>query len=175
MRIPAVARARNLICGTIARFPLVQLTGDDPRPASEAPWTLACYLIEGRPSRDYAKAKSFMFSQPDAWHRLMSILSEVVIAYLRARTRAPHHWEEIEARLRNQKGIPADLAPRSPVRRVAIASDHTNPNTDPRYLSLRSFATRLRSRTRNAIGGSGTCCGTSARSSTGWSGTSRCT
>ena len=55
---------------------------------SGAPFTLACYLIEGRPSRDYAKAKSFMFSQPVAWHRLMSLLAEVVIAYLRAQTRA---------------------------------------------------------------------------------------
>jgi uroporphyrinogen decarboxylase len=53
-----------------------------------APFTLACYIIEGRPSRDYAKANSFKFSQPDAWHRLMSILSEAVVAYLRAQTRA---------------------------------------------------------------------------------------
>ena len=55
---------------------------------SGAPFTLACYLIEGRPSRDYAKAKAFMFSQPDAWHKLMSILAEVVIAYLRAQIAA---------------------------------------------------------------------------------------
>jgi uroporphyrinogen decarboxylase len=58
---------------------------------SGAPFTLACYLIEGRPSREYAKAKAFMFSQPGAWHRLMSILSEVVIAYLRAQIRAGAH------------------------------------------------------------------------------------
>jgi uroporphyrinogen decarboxylase len=55
---------------------------------SGAPFTLACYLIEGGPSREYAKAKSFMFSQANAWHRLMSILAEVVIAYLRAQIRA---------------------------------------------------------------------------------------
>jgi uroporphyrinogen decarboxylase len=55
---------------------------------SGAPFTLACYLIEGHPSREYAKAKSFMFSQPDAWHRLMSVLSDVVVDYLRAQIRA---------------------------------------------------------------------------------------
>ena len=51
---------------------------------SGAPFTLACYLIEGRPSRDYAKAKSFMFAEPDAWSALLGKLSEVVIRYLRA-------------------------------------------------------------------------------------------
>ena len=33
---------------------------------SGAPFTLACYLIEGAPSRDYAKAKAFMYAQTDA-------------------------------------------------------------------------------------------------------------
>lgn len=51
---------------------------------SGAPFTLACYLIEGRPSRDYAQAKAFMYRQPQAWHRLMDRLSAMVSAYLRA-------------------------------------------------------------------------------------------
>jgi uroporphyrinogen decarboxylase len=55
---------------------------------SGAPFTLACYLIEGRPSREYAIAKSFMFREPHAWHELMSKLSEVAIRYLRAQVRA---------------------------------------------------------------------------------------
>jgi uroporphyrinogen decarboxylase len=55
---------------------------------SGAPFTLACYLIEGRPSRDYARAKAFMYSQPDAWDLLMSKLSDVIIRYLRAQTDA---------------------------------------------------------------------------------------
>src|SRR5687767_15151137 len=38
---------------------------------SGAPFTLACYLIEGRPSRDYAKAEAFMYREPDAWRALM--------------------------------------------------------------------------------------------------------
>jgi uroporphyrinogen decarboxylase len=55
---------------------------------SGAPFTLACYLIEGRPSREYAKAKAFMYREPEAWHRLMATLSEVIIRYLRAQVDA---------------------------------------------------------------------------------------
>jgi uroporphyrinogen decarboxylase len=55
---------------------------------SGAPFTLACYLIEGRPSREYAKAKAFMFREPEAWHALMGKLSEVIVRYLRAQTAA---------------------------------------------------------------------------------------
>jgi len=55
---------------------------------SGAPFTLACYLIEGRPSRDYAVAKAFMYREPDAWHDLMERLSKMVVAYLRAQVGA---------------------------------------------------------------------------------------
>jgi len=55
---------------------------------SGAPFTLACYLIEGKPSRDYALAKAFMFREPAAWHDLMDRLSTMVIAYLRAQVEA---------------------------------------------------------------------------------------
>ncbi len=55
---------------------------------SGSPFTLACYLIEGRPSRDYAIAKAFMFREPEAWHALMEKLSEVVIRYLNAQVAA---------------------------------------------------------------------------------------
>jgi uroporphyrinogen decarboxylase len=55
---------------------------------SGAPFTLACYLIEGRPSRDFATAKAFMYREPKAWHDLMERLSTMVIAYLRAQVEA---------------------------------------------------------------------------------------
>jgi uroporphyrinogen decarboxylase len=58
---------------------------------SGAPFTLACYLVEGRPSRDYAIAKAFMYREPDAWHALMDKLSTVVISYLDAQIRAGVH------------------------------------------------------------------------------------
>src|SRR5688500_1223638 len=55
---------------------------------SGAPFTLACYLIEGRPSRDFATAKAFMFREPAAWHELMGRLSVMVVAYLQAQVDA---------------------------------------------------------------------------------------
>jgi uroporphyrinogen decarboxylase len=55
---------------------------------SGAPFTLACYLIEGRPSRDYGIAKSVMYGQPEIWHALMNKLTEVVSRYLVAQIKA---------------------------------------------------------------------------------------
>jgi uroporphyrinogen decarboxylase len=55
---------------------------------SGAPFTLACYLIEGRPSRDYAIAKAFMYREPEAWNDLMERLSAMVVVYLRAQVEA---------------------------------------------------------------------------------------
>ncbi len=55
---------------------------------SGAPFTLACYLVEGRPSRDFAIAKAFMYREPAAWHLLMERLSAMVVAYLLAQVEA---------------------------------------------------------------------------------------
>jgi uroporphyrinogen decarboxylase len=55
---------------------------------SGAPFTLACYLIEGRPSRDFSTAKAFMYREPIAWHRLMERLSDMAIRYLNAQVEA---------------------------------------------------------------------------------------
>ncbi len=55
---------------------------------SGSPFTLACYMIEGQPSRDYGLAKSFMYREPQAWHALMAKLSEVVARYLEAQLAA---------------------------------------------------------------------------------------
>ncbi len=55
---------------------------------SGAPFTLAGYLVEGGPSRDFLKVKTMMYAQPDVWHALMGRLSRMVIDYLRAQVRA---------------------------------------------------------------------------------------
>ncbi len=55
---------------------------------SGAPFTLACYLIEGQPSRDFAIAKAFMYREPTAWHELMGRLADTVVVYLRAQVDA---------------------------------------------------------------------------------------
>ena len=47
-----------------------------------APFTLACYAIEGGSSRDYVAAKSFMAREPTAWDHLMQRLTDVLVDYL---------------------------------------------------------------------------------------------
>jgi len=53
-----------------------------------APFTLASYLIEGRPSRDHARTKAMMFGEPELWDRLMNTIAEVLGRYLRAQVAA---------------------------------------------------------------------------------------
>jgi uroporphyrinogen decarboxylase len=49
-----------------------------------APFTLASYLIEGRPSRDYARTKAMLLGAPATWAALMDTIVEVLARYLRA-------------------------------------------------------------------------------------------
>jgi uroporphyrinogen decarboxylase len=49
-----------------------------------APFTVASYLIEGRPSRDYANTKALMFNDEPLWHALMDRLADMAIASLRS-------------------------------------------------------------------------------------------
>src|SRR2546421_9541108 len=51
---------------------------------SGAPFTLASYLIEGRPSRTFAKVKAFMYTQPQAFDLLMDKLARTMSRYLQA-------------------------------------------------------------------------------------------
>ncbi len=48
-----------------------------------APFTVAGYLIEGKPSRDFVKLKAFMYREPDAWHALLETLAECFARYVR--------------------------------------------------------------------------------------------
>ncbi len=53
-----------------------------------APFTLASYLIEGGASRNYVKAKSLMYRNPQTWHALMGKLARIVADYLVAQVEA---------------------------------------------------------------------------------------
>jgi uroporphyrinogen decarboxylase len=53
-----------------------------------APYTLASYMIEGKPSKDRAVAKTLMYGQPELWAALMETLTEVTIRYLKAQVTA---------------------------------------------------------------------------------------
>jgi uroporphyrinogen decarboxylase len=53
-----------------------------------APFTIASYLIEGKPSKSYILTKSLMYAQPEVWYQLMDKLGDMVIAYLKAQIAA---------------------------------------------------------------------------------------
>ncbi len=53
-----------------------------------APFTLASYIVEGGPSKDQAKTKAMMYSQPETWAALMEALTAAVLRYLRAQVEA---------------------------------------------------------------------------------------
>jgi uroporphyrinogen decarboxylase len=52
------------------------------------PFTVAGYLIEGKPTRDFLKTKQCMYGAPEVWHGLMEKLTETSIAYLAGQVRA---------------------------------------------------------------------------------------
>jgi len=52
------------------------------------PFTVAGYLVEGRPSRDFVKTKRCMYGAPEVWHGLMDKLADTFAAYVRAKVAA---------------------------------------------------------------------------------------
>ena len=53
-----------------------------------APFTLASYLIEGGPSRDYARTKTLMHAEPGVWHELAGRLAGIAGEFLRVQIEA---------------------------------------------------------------------------------------
>lgn len=53
-----------------------------------APFTLASYIVEGKPSRDLLRTKSLMYTDPGTWHTLMDKLAATIGVYLFAQVRA---------------------------------------------------------------------------------------
>jgi len=62
------------------RIPVIGFAG--------APFTLAAYLVEGRPSRDFIMVKSMMYEAPALWHQLMERLTGIITRYLHAQAQA---------------------------------------------------------------------------------------
>ena len=62
------------------RVPLIGFSG--------APWTLACYMVEGKGSKSFDVIKSFIYNEPEAAHELLKILADAVVDYLNAKIRA---------------------------------------------------------------------------------------
>lgn len=72
----------------------VRLVRDSLRPDQAVvgfcggPFTVAGYLIEGKPSREFALTKKLMLSEPAVWHRLLSRLADTFAAYVAAKEQA---------------------------------------------------------------------------------------
>lgn len=77
---PYVFETIRLLTEEQLDVPLIGFTG--------APFTLASYMIEGGPSRNYSKTKSFMVSDPKAWFKLMDKLADMIIADISAQVEA---------------------------------------------------------------------------------------
>ena len=52
------------------------------------PFTVASYMLEGRPTKDFGHTKALLYAEPQLWHRLMETLTQVTIRYLRAQVEA---------------------------------------------------------------------------------------
>jgi uroporphyrinogen decarboxylase len=67
----AVTSIRKALHG---RVPLIGFSG--------SPWTLACYMVEGKGSDDYRLVKTLMYQRPDLMHRMLQINADAVALYL---------------------------------------------------------------------------------------------
>ena len=57
------------------RVPLIGFAG--------APWTLLCYMVQGKGSKTFDEAKIFCYTQPETAHRLLQMITDTTIAYLK--------------------------------------------------------------------------------------------
>ena len=62
------------------RVPLIGFAG--------APWTILCYMVEGKGSKTWDKAKQFAYTQPALAHELLQKITSVTINYLKAQVKA---------------------------------------------------------------------------------------
>jgi uroporphyrinogen decarboxylase len=80
-RLDYVMKALTLTKSELnGRVPLIGFAG--------APWTLLCYMVEGKGSKTFDKAKQFCFTQPELAHALLQKITDVTIKYLKAQTAA---------------------------------------------------------------------------------------
>ncbi|UTA48565.1 uroporphyrinogen decarboxylase [Simiduia sp. 21SJ11W-1] len=75
--VDAVSTIRRELNG---RVPLIGFSG--------SPWTLATYMVEGGSSKDFRRAKTMAFNQPEVMHQLLTVLADSVTAYLNAQIEA---------------------------------------------------------------------------------------
>jgi uroporphyrinogen decarboxylase len=88
IRVPEVAEKLHYVFDAIrlikkelaGRVPLIGFAG--------APWTLLCYMVQGKGSKTFDEAKVFCYTRPDLAHRLLQMITDTTIEYLRGQVRA---------------------------------------------------------------------------------------
>ena len=75
--LDTVRLARQELAG---RVPLIGFAG--------SPWTLACYMVEGGASKEFALVKGMLYSDPTTLHKLLDVLARSVAAYLNSQIAA---------------------------------------------------------------------------------------
>ena len=79
--VPFVLETVREVVGALPKdVPLIGFAG--------APFTLFCYLVEGRGSKTFSTAKSFLFAEPEASHQLLEKLADTMALYLGAQAAA---------------------------------------------------------------------------------------
>ncbi|WP_461399949.1 uroporphyrinogen decarboxylase [Flavitalea sp.] len=73
----ALAMTKKALDG---RVPLIGFAG--------SPWTLLCYMVEGKGSKTFDHAKAFCYTQPDLAHALLDMITQTTIAYLHGQVKA---------------------------------------------------------------------------------------
>ena len=75
--LDAVRQVRQALAGSV---PLIGFSG--------SPFTLACYMIEGRGSSDFATVKKMLYQRPDLLHKILAVNTAAVTDYLNAQIEA---------------------------------------------------------------------------------------
>jgi uroporphyrinogen decarboxylase len=78
--VPYVTEAVQILVRELGATPLIGFAG--------APFTLASYLVEGGPSKDYARTKAMMVGEPELWDRLCTALADIAAAFLQTQVAA---------------------------------------------------------------------------------------
>jgi len=79
--VPFVLESIKIVRANVPRgAPLIGFAG--------APFTLFCYLVCGKPSKEFGPARSFLYSNPESAERLLDKLADAMAAYLRAQAEA---------------------------------------------------------------------------------------
>jgi uroporphyrinogen decarboxylase len=78
--VPFITAAVQALTAELGGTPLIGFAG--------APFTVASYLVEGGPSKEYAKTKALMFGAPDVWTALMSKVAGISAAFLEVQVAA---------------------------------------------------------------------------------------